>query len=261
MGTLDPDAELTQWQRELISAIEMSCRSHYGPETALPTFPWYLDLAPTTEAREVLNRITVTTKRNPHAFSQETAAFLEKTVRELRDKQQFNLVNQVELNSVLRKAQEYVTPLPGRSKVTVKLHSERNLDLQSATSGSGSAPSVDLDINQMRVHSAGRELLLAVPKELLAEQSLERLCMDTIHCELSESEELLEMTFRLAQTDLLEVLRCKQLHLEQQKKTLETEINQKKDLVNGVMEALEIKDDPPHASEPKERYCDYCAIL
>lgn len=261
MGTVDPEAELAKWKRELVPAIELSCRSHYGPETKLPTFPWFLDLAHSAEVKEVLSRLKEAANRNPRAFSEETAAYLERTTLELRDKQQFNLVNQVELMSVLRKAQELATPNPGRSWVTCKLKSGRDIQVLSSTTAAGSNPSVELDIKLLTVKLGGRDLTTLTPKDLLAEESLERLCMETVRCEQPEQDQTLELSFRLAQADLLEVLRAKQGRLEEKKKAMDAEILRLKALVDGVMEALEIKDDPPQLREPKERYCDYCAML
>jgi len=261
MGTLDPEAELAKWKRELAPAIELSCRSHYGPETKLPLFPWFLDLAPTAEVKEVLSRLKEATNRNPRSFSEETAAFLERTTREMHDKQQFNLVNQMELTSVLRKASELTTPQPGRSWVTVSLRSRREIEVLSATRVSGSNPSAELDINQLAIRLGGQDLLVLAPKDLLVEQSLERLCLETVRCEQPEQDQTIELSFRLAQADLQEVLKAKHRLLEEKKKAMEAEITRLKALVDGVMEALEIRDDPPQLQMGKERYCDYCAML
>lgn len=261
MGTLDPEAELAKWKRELVPAIELSCRSHYGPETKLPLFPWFLDLAPSTEVREVLNRLKEATNRNPRAFSEETASFLERTTREMHDKQQFNLVNQMELTSVLRKASELTTPQPGRSWVSVSLRSRRDIEVLSATTVSGPSASVELDMNQLTVRLGGRDLLVLAPKDILTEQSLERLCLETVRCEHHEQDQTVELSFRLAQADLQEVLKAKHRRLEEKKKAMEAEISRLKALVDGVMEALEIRDDPPQPMMAKERYCDYCAML
>lgn len=276
METRNPEEEQNSWKEELAPAIQISCESHYGPETKLPTFPWYLDQAPTPEVREILSRVTFATKHNVKQFSVEMAAHLDKLSQQIQDKVRFKYCNQLDIVSITRKAHELRNALPGDSRLTVRISKGPRKTLgvhsmSSETAGPGSGATVGLRLDQLSVlvedERKSAEVLSTPPKELLSDLTLERLMLPSVvmerEVELEDGSRLtLELNLKLAESDRLEVLLLKMHRLEDIQRATEAEIARLKNALNGTMSALDIKDEPKRKKPGyHDRGCEYCGVF
>jgi len=276
MVTKSPEDEQSSWKAELAPAIQISCESHYGQEPKLPTFPWYLDQAPTPEVREVLSRVTFATKHSVQAFSREMAAHLDKLAQQVQEKVRFKYCNQLDIVSITRKVQEMRNPVPGDSRLTVRISkgSRKTLGVRSKsseTAGPGARATVGLRLDQLSVHIEGdrqtAEVFSTPPKEILSDLSLEKLMLASVvvekEVELESGEHFtLELSLKLAESDRLEVLLAKLQRLEEIQKATEDEIARLKGVLEGTMSALDIKDEPKRKKPGyHDRGCEYCRLF
>ena len=264
MGTVNPDEELSTWKKAIGPAIEISCKSHYGPEALLPTFPWFLESG-NSEVSEVLGRLAQTTKRSVKTFSTEVANFLEKTTHEITEKKQSLLVNRMDVVSIERRLHSLTNAKVGPSHASAKiLGNSKVLTLISRTKSTGKSPEVELSLDVLTVEHESDQIYVDVPKDILCELTLEKLSLPTVVSEhatrVGGEPATLELTIRLSESDQLEVLTIKIARLEDIKNTIEADIKRSRTLIDGVMEALDIKDEPK-INQPKERDCEYCALI
>jgi hypothetical protein len=276
MVTKSPEDEQSSWKAELAPAIQISCESHYGQEPKLPTFPWYLDQASTPEVREVLSRITFATKHIVQAFSREMAAHLDKLAQQIQEKVRFKYCNQLDIVSITRKVQEMKNPVQGDSRLTVRISKgpRRTLGVHSRsseTAGPGAGATVGLRLDQLSVQVEGEEQTSEVfstpPKELLSDLTLERLLLPSVivekEVELENGQRFtLELSLKLAESDRLEVLLAKLQRLEEIQRATEGEIVRQKGVLEGIMSALDIKDEPKRKKPGyHDRGCEYCLLF
>ena len=276
METRNPDDEVQSWKAQLTPAIVISCESHYGPESSLPTFPWYLEQAPNPEVKELLSRLTFATKHNVKTFSTEVANYLEKLSNQIQDKIRFKYCNHLDLVSVEKKVAELKNPKPGNSRVTVRVTkgSRKVLRVSSESSKTGAIDgevTVDMSLDKLSIdvdsESKPMEVFSTPPKDMLSELSLERLLLASVAIEqdvaLEGGERMtLELKLFLSDADRLQVLQLKMQRLEDIYQATEAEIVRLKNILDGVMNALDIKDEPKRKKKGyRDRGCEYCAVF